>query len=343
MPYQQIEYLGGGQFGDVWLELDEALDRLCAAKHLESSLVASGPESFAEARAMIAAKHENVVVVYSAELESGEPVIRMEYLPDGSVTDKYGGNPIAVAEVVRIMEDACRGIEHLHIRGILHRDIKPGNLLLTSTGAVKVSDFGLACPIAGANAGPLAWYNRHLPPEDVGKGTGISTVAGDVYAAGVTAYRLLNGDQALKGIITPGVDPMEFVAKGKYPNRKYWLPHIHPRLRRAVNKAMHVDPAKRYGDARTFRRALEQARPYVSWWPTSPATGFGWEGGAADGTTWRAAIEPSPRGGFRFTVERRRQGKSWRKQNADARDMPNELDATNHAHDVLSRIAVVGT
>jgi serine/threonine-protein kinase len=342
MPYQQIQYLGGGQFGDVWLEQDEALDRLCAAKHLDTSLLAPGTESFAEARAMVAAEHANVVVVYSAELESGEPVIRMEYLPDGSVTDKYGSDPIAVAEAVRIMEDACRGVEHLHVRGILHRDIKPGNLLVAPSGAVKVSDFGLSCPISGNSTGPLTWYNRHLPPEDVGKGTGISAVAGDVYAAGVTAYRLLNGDQALKGIITPGVNPMEFIAKGKYPNRKYWLPHIHPRLRRAVVKAMHVDPAKRYADARTFRRALEQARPYVSWWPTQPATGFGWEGASANGTTWRAAIEPKTKGGFRFTVERRLPGKAWRKQNVDGRDTTSVQTAADHAHEVLSRIAAKG-
>lgn len=342
MPYQQIQYLGGGQFGDVWLEQDEALGRLCAAKHLDTSLLAPGTESFAEARAMIAAEHENVVVVYSAELEGGEPVIRMEYLPTGSVTDKYGGNPIAVADAVHMMEDACRGVEHLHVRGILHRDIKPGNLLLTSSGAVKVSDFGLSCPISGSPTGPLTWYNRHLPPEDVGKGTGISSAVGDIYAAGVTAYRLLNGDQALKGIIVPGVDPMDFVAKGKYPNRKFWLPHIHPRLRKAVTKAMHVDPAKRYPDARSFRRALEQARPRVSWWPTNPATGFGWEGMAADRTTWRAAIEPRTKGGFRFTVERRLPDKAWRKQNADGCDTTSVEDATKHAHEVLSRIAAKG-
>jgi hypothetical protein len=74
MPFQQIQYLGGGQFGDVWLEQDQALERLCAAKHLDTSLLAPGTESFAEARAMIAAQHENVVVVYLAELEGGEPV-----------------------------------------------------------------------------------------------------------------------------------------------------------------------------------------------------------------------------------------------------------------------------
>ena len=86
---------------------------------------------------MVEAEHDHVVLIYSAELEGGQPVIRMEYLPDGSVEHKYGGAPAPVLTAVRIMEDACRGIEHLHVRGILHRDIKPGNLLLTPTGSVK--------------------------------------------------------------------------------------------------------------------------------------------------------------------------------------------------------------
>ena len=291
---------------------------------------------------MVAAEHDHVVAVYSAELEGGQPVIRMEYLPDGSVADRYSGNPVPLAETIRIMADACRGVEHLHVRGILHLDIKPGNLLLTPTGSVKVSDFGLACPIASASGAPQTLYRRHLPPEAASQGTGIITIAGDVYAAGVTAYRLLNGDHALKGIVTPRADPKELIAKGRYPNRKFWLPHIHDRLRRVVVKAMHVQPNKRYADAKAFRRALEQARPRVSWWPTSPASGLGWEGIAADGTTWRAVVEPKIRGGFRFTVERRLPGKAWRKKNADAFDAATEADAIAHAHIVLDRIAVEG-
>jgi eukaryotic-like serine/threonine-protein kinase len=206
MPYEQLQYLGGGHFGEVWLERDTALDRLCAAKYLDTRLLAPGSESFAEARAMIAAEHDNVAVVYSAELEGGKPVIRMEYLPDGSVADQHSGNPIPVAEAIQIMESACRGIEHLHVRGILHRDVKPGNLLLTPAGSVKVSDFGLSCPIADASGAPQTAYRRHMPPEAARQGTGITTVAGDVYAAGMTTYRLLNGDHALRGIVTPGVD-----------------------------------------------------------------------------------------------------------------------------------------
>lgn len=299
--------------------------------------------SFAEAQTMIAAQHDNVVAVYSAELEGTQPVIRMEFLADGSVADKYCGSPAAVGDAVRIMEDACRGVEHLHIRGILHRDIKPANLLIAPTGQIKVSDFGLACHLADTASAPPQMYLSHLPPESASQRNGITTCAGDIYAAGVTAYRLLNGDQLLQGIIRPGADPFEVIAKGQYPNRRRWLPHIHDQLRRAVNKAMHVEASKRYADARTFRRALENSRPRVSWWPTSPATGSGWEGvTVADGTTWRAVIEPKARCGFQFKVERRLVNKAWRQLRADRLDASSVDEITQHAHNVLSRIAVNG-
>ncbi|MGB9303757.1 MAG: serine/threonine-protein kinase, partial [Mycobacterium sp.] len=195
MPYTQIQCLGAGFFGEVWLEHDTGLDRPCAAKHLDPTFFSKGSNVFAEAQTMRAAgENDYVVTVYSAELENGEAVIRMEYLSNGSVDDMYKGSPIPVGEAVRIMEDACRGISHLHTQDILHRDIKPANLLLADSGKVKVSDFGLACELADAKSAPPRSYPIHLPPEAAIAGSGITTIAGDIYAAGVTAYRLLNGD-----------------------------------------------------------------------------------------------------------------------------------------------------
>lgn len=343
MPYIQLQYLGGGFFGDVWLEEDTGLGRKCAAKRLNVSRVAPGA-SFAEAQTMIAAEHDHVVAVYSAELEGNQPVIRMEYLPDGSVADRHGGLPVAVDEAIRIIEDACRGVAHLHVRGILHRDVKPANLLIAPTGEIKVSDFGLSCRIADLSAAPPQMYLSHLPPESAAQRVGITTPAGDVYALGVTTYRLLNGDQALRGIVPPGSDPFDAIARGKYPDRKVWLPHIHDRLRKAVLKAMHVDPNKRYSDARKFRQALEQARPRVSWWPSNPASGLEWEGlSRKDGTAWRASVEPRPRGGSRFTVNRRLLGKAWRNRPADTANFATDQEAIDFAEVVLDRIAVLGS
>jgi hypothetical protein len=88
LPHQQQQYLGGGHFGEVYLEMDTGLGRPCAAKYLDPSLLVSGAEAFAEAKAMVTAEHgDYVVAVYSAQLEGGRPVIRMEYLPEPKGTE----------------------------------------------------------------------------------------------------------------------------------------------------------------------------------------------------------------------------------------------------------------
>jgi serine/threonine-protein kinase len=145
MVYQSIRCLGSGYFGEVWLEHDDALDRPCAAKYVDPSRLAPALNGYAEAQAMIAGEHDNVVSVYSADMVAGAPVIRMEYLPEDSVQDKYAGVPAPVRDAVRLAEEACRGVQHLHSCGLLHRDVKPANLLLTGDGRVKVCDFGLSC------------------------------------------------------------------------------------------------------------------------------------------------------------------------------------------------------
>lgn len=252
MAYQRIQCLRAGYFGEVWLEYDQALDRYCAVKYINPARLVSGIDGYAEAQAMIAAQHENVVAVFSADMVGNAPAIRMEYLPDGSVQDRYKGDPGPVGEAVRIMEEACRGVEHLHTRGLLHRDLKPGNLLLTGSGSVKVSDFGLSCQ-RGATTGIPPWsYTSHVPPE-AGPG-GITTPQGDVYALGVTAYPLLNGDAALSATGISPADIPAAIAASTYPDRNRWQPYIHQPLRRAITKALHIDPAKR------FMRSRFQAR-----------------------------------------------------------------------------------
>jgi serine/threonine protein kinase len=187
MTYRRIRRLGSGSFGEVWLERDTGLDRLCAVKYLDVSRLAPEVHPHAEAQAMIAAAGDNVVSVYAAEMHGATPVIRMEYLPDGSVQDRYSGAAVPVGDAVRIVEEACRGVEHLHNRGLLHRDVKPANLLLTRDGRVKVSDFGLSWSVKAIAGAPPWGYAEHIPPESTN--TGITTVSGDVYALGVTIYR----------------------------------------------------------------------------------------------------------------------------------------------------------
>jgi serine/threonine protein kinase len=320
MAYQRIRVLGRGHFGEVWLEEDQALDRRCAAKYLNVARLPSGTDPFAEAQQMLAAEHPHVVRVYSADEEGGVPVIRMEYLPDGSVADRYGSGPLRVGLALSILTDACRGVEYLHTRGLLHRDLKPGNLLVAADGRRCVSDFGLACPQNDPPSGlPLA-YLPHLPPESLGSGI-IEAVTGDLYALGVTLHRLLCGDAASMAPLQAGVALDPLVRTGSFPDRGLPGPHVHKAVRRALTKALHVDASKRYATARDLRHALEACLPVVSWGPAAGKPDA-WEGEAMDGRAqWWAEIGRSKTGSWHLRVRRQLAGgqpRAHRVMDADA-------------------------
>ena len=336
MAFHRIERLGAGHSGELWLEHDDELQRDCAARYLKPDRVAPGLDPLAEVQQLLLAEHDHVVTVYSAALEHGVAVIRMEYLPAGSVADHYGSGPLPVATAMAVTIDAARGVEHLHSRGLLHRDLKPANLLLGPTGQVKVSDFGLACSQFSPGDGPPMGYQLHLPPEALAGSGVIETVAGDIYALGITLYRLLEGDAALA---SPAAGPERdaLVAEGLFPDRTALSPHVHGSLRRALAKALHVDPAERFGSASDLRHALEKAHPVVAWTPASE--GNAWSGSAGDGSVnWRARLV-SRAGGFDFQVERQKDGGSFRKDTAAGARARNLEEGLTFARKALEKIA----
>ncbi|MBY4403792.1 serine/threonine protein kinase [Rhodococcus fascians] len=330
-PFNRVRELGHGFFGRVYLEYDVGLGRYCAAKYLENTgLLIS---DHAEAQAMLLGKSDNVVEVYSTDSDEGTPVIRMEYLANGSVADRYGQNPAPVLEALRIMEAACRGVEHIHAMKLLHRDIKPANILLDDQHIAKVSDFGLACKAGDVEDTPIP-YAAHLPPESRETGY-IENTLGDVYGLGITAYRLLNGDRRVRGKLDGNATDI--------PALDDWLPYIHNPLRLAITKALHTDLRKRTKSADVFRHALERARPTVSW--VANADGLhSWTGSALDGTNWKAAIKPDKGKTKRaFTIYRQLPGKEFRaSQRADFKNFSSSAMALDHAATVLQRVAAQG-
>ena len=160
-PNQQLsEYrieriLGRGAFGTVYLAHDNLLDRPVAIKEL--TLTAQTDEVafkrfLQEARAAGSLNHPHVVTVYALKVvEPNVYYVVMEYLAGGSLRgllDERG--PLPVEEAVRIAADVCEGLAAAHAKGIVHRDVKPGNILLTEDGRAKVGDFGIAHMPRGA-------------------------------------------------------------------------------------------------------------------------------------------------------------------------------------------------
>lgn len=345
MPYDRVRPLGSGFFGEVWLEYDAALDRSCAAKYLNPAYLAPGHE-FDEARRMNGIEHDNVVRIYSADFENNVPVLRMEFLSHGSVEGRYCGASAPVAEGMRFIEDACRGVEALHANGVLHRDIKPANLLITDDGHAKVSDFGLACHHADIGAGSTWAYPLHLPPEALGAfgARVIDAAAGDVYALGVTLYRTVNGSELLSAAAPTDGDIESLVKKGLFPDRGLMQSHVHPSLRKVIVKALHPEIPKRYPSAGDLRHALEAARPDVSWTQAPRVAGIeSWYGEANGGGGWQARIVQLPDGDHRFELDRRASlSGRFRAVRADTLVTPDRQAAEKHAAKTLQRVAVSG-
>jgi len=217
-----------------------------------------------EATHLKAATHPNVVQVHNVVRESTTDVVHLvtEFCEGGSIDKVYKKGPLTLPEVRKIITDACRGLEHIHSRGMIHRDIKPGNILRKGA-AYKISDFGLVTNDLVLGYASANGYVCHLAPEvfdDPARGThGTTSRRTDIWAMGMTIYRLLNGHRRHELNFPSSMSIDDFTQKilaGGFSHSLDWLPHIPDSWRKFVHKAMHDDPGHRYQTALAMSQGL---------------------------------------------------------------------------------------
>jgi serine/threonine protein kinase len=145
--YEIIEVLGRGGMGEVLKAKNKRLGRTVAIKRMLAELAQSRQASrrfLTEAQSVAALNHFNIVGIYEMERSAEGPYIVMEFVEGGSVGDRLKDGAMELAEAVGIIAQVCDGLQKAHDTGIVHRDIKPDNILLTKDGAPKLGDFGLA-------------------------------------------------------------------------------------------------------------------------------------------------------------------------------------------------------
>src|SRR5262245_17717374 len=200
--YTVVRRLGRGGMGEVYEAIDLDLGRSVALKFVATELGADGDalkRLEREARAAAALQHPHIATLYAFERDGGKSFIAMELMSGGSVRDRIAAGRLPIGQGLAIARDTAAALAHAHRRGIVHRDVKPENLMFSEGGIVKLMDFGLAratmasrMTLTRSALGTAAY----MPPEATRGG---AEAPGDVFALGVTLYEMLAGQLPFAG------------------------------------------------------------------------------------------------------------------------------------------------
>ncbi|MDV6245574.1 serine/threonine-protein kinase [Rhodococcus opacus] len=255
--YELRGVLGRGGMADVHDGWDLRLQRPVAIKVLRPEL-ASVPDTRrrfeAEARLAATLNHPNVVAVHDCGEDAGAAYIVMERLPGRTLADEIAAGPVPDARVRSILADVLAALGAAHGAGILHRDIKPGNVLFTAAGTVKVADFGIAKSAASDHTatGQVLGTVAYLSPDRI-LGTP-ATTSDDLYAVGVVGYEALAGHRPFAGDNILSL--ARAIIDGATRPLREARPDADPNLADTIERAMARDPQQRYADAQTMRNAV---------------------------------------------------------------------------------------
>jgi serine/threonine protein kinase len=265
--YSIIRTLGEGGMANVYLAYDTILDRNVAVKVLRGDLATD--EKFVrrfqrEALSASNLYHPNIVQIYDFDSEDGQYYIVMEYVEGKTLKQllKRRGS-LTITEVIDIMSQVTDGMAHAHDSYIIHRDIKPQNIMILDNGMIKITDFGIAMAL---NSTQLTQTNsvmgsvHYLPPEQAaGKG---STIRSDIYSMGILMYELLTGQVPYKG--DNAVEIALKHLKEPLPSIRKILPELPQSIENIILKATAKNPQNRYKDAREMHQdiitALDESR-----------------------------------------------------------------------------------
>ena len=262
--YRVIKKIGHGGMGLVYVAEDLALGRLVALKVLAPYLV-QDPEILErfrfEARNQAQLVHANITMVYSFLVEDEQAFLVLEFIDGETLESRINREGRIVAmEALPIFRKILGALGYAHSKGVIHRDIKPGNIAFTSEGNVKIMDFGIALNIEETGrltkTGHVLGTPHYMAPEQIlGKELTFRT---DIYALGITLFEMLTGR-------LPFDSKSDFevrVAQINHPPpspRSFGYQDITPELEEVILKALAKEPEARFSSAREFLQALEAA------------------------------------------------------------------------------------
>jgi serine/threonine protein kinase len=269
--YEVLQRIGFGAMGTVYRARDTVLDREVALKVLEPARMldeTARHRLVREAQAMALVEHPHIAAVYDIDEKDGVAFIAMELLRGQPLTRRLGEGPLATREALAVASDVLSALQAVHERGLLHRDLKPGNVFVDEAGRGRLIDFGLVKAIQRANpeltdlasktlTGPglLVGTVSYMSPEQLRRTE--CDARSDVFSFGLVLYEMLAGEApyddrtlqtTIKGIVHTPTPLLPEAPEG---------PEVGAERQRIVEKAMAKDPAQRYPGAAAMREDVD--------------------------------------------------------------------------------------
>lgn len=274
--YRVLDQLGAGGMGVVYRAYDEQLDRNVALKVLPPGLLADedARKRFRkEALALAKLNHPNVETIYEFGSQDGIDFLAMELIPGVPLNEKLKNGPLSERDLMRFGVQLADGLAAAHEQGIIHSDLKPGNIFITADNRLKILDFGLARLLkAGednditqtitAQSGAIAGTLPYMSPEQLRAEP--TDGRSDIYAAGTVLYEMATGTRPFTQNQTAQL--IGAILHTEPPRPETINPNIQPGIEAVITKALDKSPSERYQTARELRTALETltTNPFLS-------------------------------------------------------------------------------
>jgi serine/threonine protein kinase len=264
--YEIIEKIGQGGFAIVYKTRDPNLNRVVALKVLHMAYAERRDvvkRFLAEAGQTAQLRHDSIVHIFDVGEHQGRPYIAMEYLPGGNLRDRLAGNPLPLETVVIILERVATALDHAHEKDLVHRDVKPANILFDEKGHAVLADFGLVKSLVDSGMTPDSTQlgtPNYMSPEQCEPGTNVGP-ATDIYALGVVAYEMLTGRVPFQA-----ENPLAVLNEHLHaapPDPCVFNKSLDKDVAQAILRALAKDPGERPKRAGDFAKSLELANLYA--------------------------------------------------------------------------------